>query len=151
VALEAAEAAGGDARGRQSAALLVVPGTGQSWERVVDLRVEDDPEPLAELARLLDVADAYALADRGDALAGAGRHSEAASCYREAAERQPQNHELIFWSGLALAHGGDVGGGAERVARAIELQPGWRQILASLTPEIAPGAAAVRERLGVRE
>jgi uncharacterized Ntn-hydrolase superfamily protein len=150
-ALEAAEAAGGDARGRQSAALLVVPGSGERWERVADLRVDDHPEPLAELARLLDVADAYALADRGDALAGEGRHSEAAGCYREAAELQPQNHELIFWSGLALAHGGDVEAGAERVARAIELQPGWRPILAALTPEIAPGAEAVRERLGIGE
>ncbi len=150
-ALEAAEAAGGDARGRQSAALLVVPGSGQAWERVADLRVDDHPEPLAELARLLDVADAYALADRGDALAGEGRHAEAARCYQEAAELQPQNHELIFWSGLALAHGGDVDAGAERVAQAIELQPGWRKILATLTPEIAPGAPAVRERLAAGE
>ena len=146
-ALDAGEAAGGDVRGRQSAALVVVPASGESWERYVELRVEDDDDPLAELGRLLDVADAYALADRGDGLAGEGRHEEAACCYRDAAELQPSNHELLFWSGLALAHGGDLAGGVERVERAIEIQPGWRRVLGALTPEIAPGAAAVREAL----
>ena len=52
-ALDAAEAVGGDLRGRQSAAILVVPAEGESWETVVSLRVEDDPEPLAELRRLV--------------------------------------------------------------------------------------------------
>lgn len=148
-ALEAAEAAGGDVRGRQSAAVVVVPPEGEAWQRSVDLRVEDNPEPLAELGRLLDVADAYELADQGDALAGEGRPDEAAERYRRAAGLQPSNHELIFWSGLALAQGGDVAAGAERVARALELHPGWRRVLATLTPEIAPGAAAVREALGI--
>jgi uncharacterized Ntn-hydrolase superfamily protein len=146
-ALEAGEAAGGDVRGRQSAALVVVPASGEPWERSVELRVEDHADPLAELRRLLDVADAYALADRADGLAGEGRHDEAARCYREAAALQPSNHELLFWSGLALAHGGDLDAGVERVERAIELQPGWRPVLGALTPEIAPGAAAVREAL----
>ncbi|MET0824773.1 MAG: DUF1028 domain-containing protein, partial [Solirubrobacterales bacterium] len=61
-ALEAGEEAGGDVRGRQSAALLVVPAQGEPWETVVDLRVEDSPEPLAELRRLLALDRAYALA-----------------------------------------------------------------------------------------
>ena len=55
-ALDAAEAEGGDVRGRQSAALLVVPAEGEAWRREVDLRVEDHPEPLAELRRLLGAA-----------------------------------------------------------------------------------------------
>ncbi len=54
--LEAAEAAGGDVRGRQSAALLVVPAEGEAWRRRVELRVEDSAEPLAELGRLLNLA-----------------------------------------------------------------------------------------------
>ena len=58
-ALEAAEAAGGDLRGRQSAALLVRPGDGRAWDRVSDLRVDDHPEPLAELRRLLRKEEAY--------------------------------------------------------------------------------------------
>ncbi len=146
-ALEAGEAAGGDARGRQSAALVVVPPSGEPWERTVELRVEDHDDPLGELGRLLDVADAYALADRGDALGGEGRHDEAARCYREAAALQPSNHELLFWSGVSLAYGGDVAGGLEQVARAIEMQPGWRNVLGDLEPEICPGAAVVRDAL----
>ncbi len=88
-ALAAAEAVGGDVRGRQSAALLVVPAEGEAWERTVELRVEDSPDPLAELRRLLDLHDAYALADRADALAGAGRHAEAARLYEQAAAAAP--------------------------------------------------------------
>ena len=148
-ALEAAEAAGGDARGRQSAALLVVPAAGEAWERRVELRIEDHDDPLAELARLLDVADAYALATEGDELAAEGKHDEAADRYRRAATIQPRNHELIFWSGLSLAQGGDLDGGVRQVAEAIELQPGWRQVLAVLSAEIAPAAPAVREALGI--
>ena len=67
--LEAAEAEGGDIRGRQSAAILVVPaaGEGRPWrETVVDLRVEDHPRPLAELRRLLRVHRAYQHMNRGD-------------------------------------------------------------------------------------
>ena len=58
-ALEAAEEAGGDWRGRQAAGIVVVGREGQPWEREVDLRVDDHPEPLEELRRLLDRADAY--------------------------------------------------------------------------------------------
>jgi uncharacterized Ntn-hydrolase superfamily protein len=147
--LDAAEAAGGDIRGRQSAALLVVPATGAAWERVVELRVEDHDDPLAEMHRLLDLADAYALADEGDALAAQGRHDEAADRYTRAAGLQPGSHELLFWSGLGVAHAGDLDAGAEQVAKALELQPGWRRVLATLSPEIAPSAAAVRERLDI--
>ena len=148
-ALDAAEAAGGDVRGRQSAALLVVPASGEAWERVVELRVEDHADPLGELRRLLDLADAYALADEGDALAARGQHDEAADRYTRAARLQPESHELLFWSGLGVAHAGDVDAGADRVAKALELQPGWRRVLTALRPEIAPAAAAVRERLGI--
>jgi len=148
--LEAAEAAGGDVRGRQSAALLVVPATGEVWQKVADLRVEDDPEPLAELRRLLDLCDAYAVATEGDDLVGEGLHAEAAERYRRASELVPNSDELLFWAGLGVAQGGDVDEGAGYVRRAIELHPGWRELLARLDPEIAPGAEPVREALGVR-
>jgi uncharacterized Ntn-hydrolase superfamily protein len=146
-ALNAAENAGGDARGRQSAVLLVAPAEGEPWRRTVDLRVEDHDEPLAELDRLLDLADAYALATQGDELVGAGRHEEAADRYTRAAALAPDNHELLFWSGLAAAQGGDMDTALQRVRRAIELQPGWRDMLGRLEPEIAPSAAAVRAAL----
>jgi len=104
-ALDAGEAAGGDVRGRQSAALVVVPEKGERWRRVVELRVEDHREPLCELRRLLDLAEAYALATEGDDLVGEGRHAEAAERYRRASELAPDSQELLFWAGLSLAQG----------------------------------------------
>ncbi|MGH2986929.1 MAG: DUF1028 domain-containing protein [Solirubrobacterales bacterium] len=148
-ALDGAEAAGGDVRGRQSAALLVVPAEGEPWRSSVELRVDDAVDPLAELRRLLDLNDAYELADRADALAGEGRHQEAAELYVRAAEAAPANVELSFWAGLGIAAGGDLAGGAERVRSALEAYGGWRDLLARLDPEIAPAAPAVREALGV--
>ncbi|MCU0313762.1 MAG: DUF1028 domain-containing protein [Solirubrobacteraceae bacterium] len=146
-ALHAAEAHGGDVRGRQSAALLVVPAAGEAWQVSADLRVEDHPEPLAELDRLLDLHDAYALATRGDDLTGEGRHDEAGAAYDAASALAPANHELLFWAGLAAAQAGDLPAAVERVRRAIALQPGWADLLGRLEPEVAPGAAAVRAAL----
>src|SRR2546421_666285 len=80
-----AEEQGGDIGGGQSAALLVVPAEGARWRRDVELRVEDHPEPLVELRRLLDLADAYCLASEGDELSGQGRHNEAGERYRRSA------------------------------------------------------------------
>jgi uncharacterized Ntn-hydrolase superfamily protein len=148
-ALEAGEEAGGDVRGRQSAALLVVPAQGEPWETVVDLRVEDSPEPLAELRRLLALDRAYALADRADELAGSGEHERAAGLYAEAAAAAPAKLELGFWAGLGIAATGDLEAGAARVAEVIEADPAWAELLARLEPEIAPAAPAVRERLGI--
>jgi uncharacterized Ntn-hydrolase superfamily protein len=148
-ALDAGEGAGGDVRGRQSAALLVVPAEGESWQRSVDLRVEDHADPLGELERLLNLHEAYELADKADGLVGEGRHEEASALYRRAAEAAPGNAELRFWAGLALAQGGDVEAGADRVRGVIAEQGGWRDLLARLDREIAPGADAVRDALGI--
>ena len=146
-ALNAAESSGGDARGRQSSALVVAPAEGEPWQRTVDVRVDDHPEPLRELERLLDLADAYAIASEGDDLVGQGRHAEAGERYRRASRLAPGNHELLFWSGLATARAGDVALGLDQVREAIRMQPGWKELLGRLEPEIAPGAAAVREAL----
>ncbi len=149
ITLEAAEAAGGDVRGRQSAALLVVPGKGEGWEKTVELRVDDAPEPLAELGRLLGIHDAYTLADRADALAGEGDHAKAARLYAQAAAAAPDNPELAFWAGLGIAASGEVEAGAERVAGVIAADHRWAELLIRLAPEIAPGAPLVRDRLGL--
>lgn len=146
-ALDAAEAAGGDLRGRQSAAILVVPAKGEDWETVISLRVEDHPEPLAELRRLIRLRRAYDLAGRADALTGDGRHHEAASLYMQAAELAPDNHELVFWAGLGAAQSGDLDTAVARVRRAIAMQPGWERLLERLPSEVAPSARAVLERL----
>ena len=83
-ALDAAEAEGGDIRGRQSAAMIVVPAEGEPWRRTVDLRVEDDRAPLVELRRLLVLQRAYDLAGAADESLAAGRFEEAGELYGEA-------------------------------------------------------------------
>lgn len=146
-ALDAAEAAGGDVRGRQSAGLLVAPAAGEPWRTVVDLRVEDHPQPLQELGRLLALHDAYALAGDGDEHAAAGRHADAGAAYARALELAPDKDELLFWAGLAAAQAGDVERGTACVRDAIERHAGWRQLLERLSPQLAPAAAAVRRAL----
>jgi uncharacterized Ntn-hydrolase superfamily protein len=143
-ALSAAEAQGGDVRGRQSAALVVAPSHGEPWRRVVELRVEDHDEPLAELDRLLTLHDAYTLANAGDELVSEGRHDEAGERYEAALALAPDSHELLFWAGLAAAQAGDLNLGLRRVQEAIVLQPSWGELLGRLPPELAPAAAAVQ-------
>jgi uncharacterized Ntn-hydrolase superfamily protein len=104
-ALEAAEAAGGDIRGRQSAALLVVAGTpsGRPWaDRIFDLRVEDNAEPLVELRRLARLRRAYLLEDQGDTLVAEKRPADALVAYQGAAALAPEVAELRFWAAFAL-------------------------------------------------
>jgi uncharacterized Ntn-hydrolase superfamily protein len=138
-ALDAAQAAGGDVRGQQSAALVVAP--------LVDLRVEDHPEPLTELRRLLVLQRAYAAAGDGDELLAEGRVEEAGAAYERAAQLAPDNAELLFWAGLSTYQAGDAQGGLERVRRAIDGNPGLGQLLEHLTEELAPAAPAVRAAL----
>jgi uncharacterized Ntn-hydrolase superfamily protein len=108
-ALDAAQQAGGDIRGRQAAALLVVRGvsTGRPWsDRLVDLRVDDHPEPLQELRRLLIMHRAYERMNSGDL---AVEHGDIAGALREygAAEAMiPENLEMQFWHAVALVNAG---------------------------------------------
>jgi uncharacterized Ntn-hydrolase superfamily protein len=146
-ALDAAEREGGDLRGRQSAAILVVPAQGEPWRTLVSLRVEDHSEPLAELRRVVALHEAYGLAGQADELLNAGRHEEAARLYVQASERAPDNHELLFWAGLGTAQAGDLEAGVDKVRRAIELQPTWRELLPRLPAELAPAGPAVLARL----
>jgi uncharacterized Ntn-hydrolase superfamily protein len=147
-ALQAAEGEGGDVRGRQSAALVVVRAEGEPWHRRVDLRVEDHADPVAELRRLLSLQRAYELAGEADELAGAGRAEEAGPLYRRAAELAPGSPELRFWAGLALAQLGALDEGAEAVRQAGAEAPGLLTLLERLTPELAPAAETVRRELG---
>jgi uncharacterized Ntn-hydrolase superfamily protein len=147
-ALDAAEREGGDIRGRQSAAILVVPPEGEAWRTLVSLRVEDHPEPMPELRRLVRLHEAYGLAGQADELLNAGRHDEAARLYVEASECAPDSHELLFWAGLGTVQAGDLDGGVARVRRAIELQPTWRELLGRLPSELAPAAPSVIAALG---
>jgi uncharacterized Ntn-hydrolase superfamily protein len=148
-ALDAAEAAGGDVRGRQSAAIVVVPADGTWWEKSVSLRVEDHPDPLLELRRLVRLHRAYTVAGRGDELTTQGRYAEAAALYQEASELAPGNHELLFWSGLGTAQSGDIEAGVAQVREAIALHPNWAQLLPQLGADHSPVAAEVAHRLGL--
>ena len=106
-ALDAAEAAGGDARGRQSAALLIVGGARSEnpWEgRLFDVRVDDHPEPLIELRRLVGVARAYHHMNRGDAAIERGDTTAATTEYAAAERLNPGSAEMIFWHAVAVAN-----------------------------------------------
>jgi len=110
-ALDAAQAAGGDLRGKQSAALLIVGAErrAEPWAGVlVELRVEDHPQPLAELRRLMTLQRAYAHMNAGDDLLGQNRVEEALAEYRTAARMAPQIPELPFWHAVTLADLGRI-------------------------------------------
>jgi len=145
-ALDAAQAEGGDVRGQQSAALLVVPASGPAWETRIDVRVDDHPEPLAELRRLVTLARAYEYAEQGDELIGEGRHDEATEAYRRAAELAPDADELLFWAGLGLA-ASDLEAGVEQVRAAAAVKQSWLTLLDRLPDALAPTAPAVRRAL----
>jgi len=113
-ALEAAEAEGGDIRGKQSAAMLVVAstGTGRPWDdRLIDLRVEDAPEPLPELRRLLRIKRAYMALSDADRLSESGDKIAAGARAAEAIQIAPEMVEIRFWTGLEMAVNGDIDGG----------------------------------------
>jgi uncharacterized Ntn-hydrolase superfamily protein len=147
-ALDAGEAAGGDLRGRQSAALLVVGAEGEPWRRLVDLRVEDHEDPLGELRRLARLHHSYAMVREADEIAVAGDNAGATDIYIAAWERTPENHELKFWAALSLVERGEGERGAALLREAIDSHAGWRQMVDMLTPEMSPSIEEVRRLLG---
>ncbi len=110
-ALEAAQNAGGDIRGKQSAAILVVRGksTGKVWEdRLIDLRVEDHPEPVKEIKRVLKVFRAYEYMNAGDLAIEKNNVQGALKAYGTAEEMFPDNLEMKYWHAVSLANVGMV-------------------------------------------
>ena len=108
-ALEAAEAEGGDIRGKQSAAMVIVSGepSGVEWKDTkLNLRIEDHPTPLIELKRLIRVHRAYQHANMGDHYMETKEIDKALIEYSKAAEYYPENAELPYWSAIALANDG---------------------------------------------
>lgn len=109
--LEAAQNAGGDLRGKQSAALLIVRHlpTGRIWEdRVLDLHVEDHPEPVREIGRLLKVFRAYEHMNRGDLAIEHNDTKRALQEYRQAQSICPENLEMKYWYAVSLANAGKL-------------------------------------------
>jgi len=136
-ALDAGEAAGGDIRGRQSAALVVVSGdrNAKPWEKLFDLRVEDHPDPLRELRRLVTVARAYRAATDGDNYVTVGNMDSALASYRRASELLPDSAtggELAYWVGVTLADQGRVDEAIPWFRRSFRLNQGWVDLLGRL-------------------
>ena len=134
-ALEAAQAEGGDIRGKQSAALLVVRGetTGKPWaDRMFDLRIEDHPEPIREMSRLLTVARAYRHMQAGDDYLTEGDVDRALEEYSRGEEILPDRSEPIFWHAVTLASIGRVDESIPLFERAFEMFPDWRILVPRL-------------------
>jgi uncharacterized Ntn-hydrolase superfamily protein len=136
-ALEAAQLQGGDIRGMQSAAILVVKGTssGRPWaDAVFNLRVEDSPAPLDELRRLVQLQRAYNHASAGDDFVAAGKVDAALAEYAEAARLAPEVLELPYWQAVTLASNGQLEKALPIFKSVFAKEPRW----AELTPRL-PG------------
>ena len=134
-ALEAAEGEGGDIRGKQSAALLVVSGdrSQPAWGgRLFDLRVEDHPEPLVELRRLLTMNRAYNLMNEGDEHMTVGAIDKAVEAYSGAESLVPDSHEMVFWQAVTLASVGEIDASLPLFERAFAKWPLWRELVPRL-------------------
>jgi uncharacterized Ntn-hydrolase superfamily protein len=134
-ALDAAEAEGGDIRGRQSAALVVVKArsSGRPWaDRLFDLRVEDHPQPLAELRRLVRLQRAYNHMTAGDDCVATSDWACAEREYGAARALEPAHAEMAFWYAVALATAGKLDAARPLFAQAFADDPRWRELVRRL-------------------
>jgi uncharacterized Ntn-hydrolase superfamily protein len=134
-ALEAAQSAGGDLRGKQSAAILVVSGKASSrpWEdRLVDLHIEDHSQPLRELRRLLTLNTAYEHMNQGDHALESGDIDAALEEYGQAEALQPENLEMKFWHAVSLVNAGRTDAAVPIFAGIFRDDERWRELLPRL-------------------
>jgi len=135
--LEAAQAAGGDIRGQQSAALLIVSGERSTryWEgRIFDLRVEDSPQPIAELRRLVQLQRAYRYADRADELMAVRNFEDAMGALAKAAALAPEVVELRFWAAASLFSAGKEDEALAIFREVFVKEPIWAELAPRLVP-----------------
>ncbi len=131
LALEAAQAAGGDIRGRQSAAILVVPARSEAkpWdERTTDLRVDDHKEPLKELRRLYGVSVAYEHMNRGDLAIEKNDMKGAMSEYNAAMKMFPDNLEMQYWTAITLANNKELEKAIPMLKKIFARDPNWKEL-----------------------
>ncbi len=151
LALEAGERAGGDIRGRQSAALLVVraQGTGEPWmDRITDIRVEDHTEPLRELRRLYDVKRAYDHMNKGDLAMEANNVREALECYSKAQVLNPDNPEAKFWMAVALLNSGETDAAMPMFEEVFAINEQWKELLRRIQgTALLPADRSITERI----
>jgi len=133
--LDAAEKAGGDIRGRQAAAMIVVKSektVNYTSDRVFDLRVDDHPRPLDELRRLVNVGRAYQHMNRGDDVFTQGNFSEAVIEYKRATDMLPGLIEAKFWQAVALAAGDNIEEARPIFFKVFSQEPKWRKMFTRL-------------------
>jgi len=138
LALEAAQEAGGDIRGRQSAALVVVRGqkSNQPWDdRTIDLRVDDSEHPLQELSRLLKTYRAYQHMNNGDLAVEKGQMQKAMQEYGAAEKMFPDNLEMKYWHAITLANNGQVEEATKLLREVYKKDSNWRELTSRL-PEV---------------
>jgi uncharacterized Ntn-hydrolase superfamily protein len=131
LSIEAAQGAGGDIRGKQSAALLVVRGksTGKPWEdRTVDLRVDDHKEPIKELRRLLTVHKAYEHMNAGDLAVEKNDMAKAMEQYQAAMNLMPGNLEMQYWTGITLANNKQVDKAIPILKKVFAADKNWKTL-----------------------
>ncbi len=134
--LEAAEDAGGDIRGKQSAAILIVRGEKprKMWEgRIMDLRVEDHPEPLKELRRLVKLQRAYQHASRGDLAIEEKNVDKALAEFRAAERLAPRNQEIRFWHAVSLVNAGRIEDAVPIFKKVFERNRNWAELVPRLS------------------
>ncbi|MBI3449769.1 MAG: DUF1028 domain-containing protein [Acidobacteria bacterium] len=134
-ALEAAQKAGGDIRGRQSAALLVVgpKRSASPWkDRLFDLRVDDHPDPIVELRRLVGLARAYRVENAGDDAVTENRAEDALKLYSQAEELVPGSDEFVFWHAVALVSMKRVDESIPVFARCFRMNAAWLALVPRL-------------------
>lgn len=130
-ALEAAQNEGGDIRGKQSACLLVVRGeaTGNLWEdRLIDLRVEDNPNPVVEIKRLLNVYRAYEHMNKGDLAVEKNDMKLAMDEYNAAMKMFPENLEMKYWTAVSLANTGQVEKSLPMFKEIFKKDKNWKEL-----------------------
>jgi uncharacterized Ntn-hydrolase superfamily protein len=135
VALLAAQSEGGDIRGKQSAAMLIVDDkvTDKPWEHVLfNIRVDDNPEPLSELQRLLNIQRAYHLMNEGEELLMKKDFEAAMMKYRAAEIFAPQIDEIPFWMAVTLADSGELEKALPIFARVFKVNPDWAETVKRL-------------------
>ncbi|WP_299777344.1 DUF1028 domain-containing protein [uncultured Formosa sp.] len=143
--LQAAQAAGGDIRGRQSAALIVVGPklTENTWQdKLVDLNVEDSDNPIKELDRLLKVHNAYNFMNEGDLAVEHGDMKKAMTAYGTAQNMFPENLEMKYWTAIAMANSGQLDEALPLFKSIFEKDNNWREMTKRLTK---PGLLTVSE------
>ncbi len=134
-ALEAAEKAGGDVRGKQSAAILVVSPkiAPNSWTgRLIDLRVEDSKKPLPEIKRLLRLQRGYEWANKGDDLLNRRRFGDSFKAYKMASEFAPEIEEIEFWQAVSLVQAKRLKEARPIFKKVFSKNKDWKQVARTL-------------------